>query len=496
MKKKLLTFVLIFLCAVVCFSGCGLGSFIDVGNNGSSPTKPVDPDDPVVDPDNPDNPDNPEEPGISEDDYTVTVYYNNKIFSPDNLEIYVVWRNSYEVKRVLLGGNGKANAGELDGTYNVYLEGLPDKYVYDPNVNVASVEERKLTILLTDVRSPEEGDGSGLYRSQGCYLVRYDGFYRANVKREGQLVYYEYSPTEEGAYEIESFVNLYADEVCPSVLLYVGTVGWKKIDTTQNVQWNSLKGGFTKNFKIVFNVDKQFVGNCLTFAVGASCKSIDSYPAYVDFKITYKGEYVDPNSDIREVPVGDAFNFLTPPVADGPFVWADLGTKKFNSENYKLNPNTGVYHRYSEELYGTNPYGFGRGYGPMLCCAIKTTIPCYKVAGFTTLYAADYVMPPGAYRATNYLKLYNSWIEEEQKFAVLDYTSFIKDYYATKCNSAGYCYVTPELQDFLQRFAASWSLWTDNDAEYMAAGTPETNGYTTDKDGYYLFACGYYAGQQ
>ena len=114
---------------------------------------------------------------------------------------------------------------------------------------MASVEERKLTILLTDVRTPEEGDGSGLYRSQGCYLVRYDGFYRANVKREGQMVYYEYSPTEEGAYEIESFVNLYADEVCPSVVLYIGTVGWKKIDTTQDVQWNSLKGGFTKTLK-------------------------------------------------------------------------------------------------------------------------------------------------------------------------------------------------------------------------------------------------------
>ena len=150
MKKKFLTLLIAALCTVTLFSGCGLGSFVTNG-------KPKDPP-PVTDPDNPNNPDNPDNPNkpdvpeIPSTHYTVSVYYNNKLFNPGETEINVVWRNDNEVKKVLLGADGKADAGELDGDFGVYLEGLPSKYTYNPSAYTATSEERKVTILLGSIR--------------------------------------------------------------------------------------------------------------------------------------------------------------------------------------------------------------------------------------------------------------------------------------------------------------------------------------------------------
>ena len=79
-----------------------------------------------------------------------------------------------------------------------------------------------------------------------------------------------------------------------------------------------------------------------------------------------------------------------------------------------------------------------------------------------------------------YLKLYNIWIEAEQKFAVYDYTEFIRTDYNRVCNSDGMCYVTEELRQFLQKFAENHSLWTDGIAP--DSGTPEGKGYTANQD--------------
>ena len=75
MKKKILSLMLVFACAVSCFAGCGLGSYIDNNGGNNKPTVPTDPDNPV-------KPDEPVDPSVPETHYTVSVFYNNKLFDP------------------------------------------------------------------------------------------------------------------------------------------------------------------------------------------------------------------------------------------------------------------------------------------------------------------------------------------------------------------------------------------------------------------------------
>ena len=57
----------------------------------------------------------------------------------------------------------------------------------------------------------------------GCYVVRYDGNYRAQISYEGEYLYYQYTPTAAGFYSVESCVSVYADEINPLLRTYSGS---------------------------------------------------------------------------------------------------------------------------------------------------------------------------------------------------------------------------------------------------------------------------------
>ncbi|MDE5722071.1 MAG: hypothetical protein K2I30_04965 [Clostridia bacterium] len=478
MKKKFLTLIIAFLCALICLSGCGLGSYIENNNKTDTPNK--------TDPENP--PDDPNDPGGDKppaDDkrYVVTVYLGTQVYKPADEEIYVVWRNNFSVERVLLGENGTADAGELDGDYYIYLEGLSDRYTYNPSAYMATSEERKVSLLLTTVRSPESGDGKGMYSSEGCYQIKYDGTYRSAVTGSSSVLYYEYKPEAAGYYSVTSWVNAFENEINPYIQLYNGTIGSKWFDRQLDGGGFSVDGGYTKNFRYEYRIDRNEVGHAFTFAIGAESKSGD-YPVHVDFAITYEGEYVSSNSDVRVIRAQEARIKASEKGADEVFTYADLGTKNFDANNFKLNDNTGFYHYYSETLYGGDPFGYGENFGPILCCALTAPLPSYTI---TTLYNAN---AAGLGGGSNYLRMYNVWIEEEQKFAVFDYTAFVREDYYRVCNSEGMCYVTEELKDFLQTYAERQSLYTDGVG--AGDGTPEALGYTANQNALWLFACGVY----
>lgn len=478
MRKKLLTLMIAALCTVTLFSGCGLGSFVTNGKPKPPPS--------INEPDNPDNPDNPDKPEEPDNNhYTVSVYLNNKLFEPGDRDINVVWRNDSNVKRVPLGANGKADAGELDGDYGVYLEGLPSNYTYNPSAYKATDESRKVMILLTTIRKPESGDGKGLYLSEGCYVLKYDGTYRANISYDGEKVYYEYTPTMSGYYIVTSWVNAYEDEINPVLITYSGSHAYKYNPQTLDGGGFALSGGFTKNFRYECKVDKSEVGNSFTIAVTADCKNTD-YPVYIDFAITYEGEYESDYSDVRVIRAKEAKIKAAEKQANETFVYADLGTKVFDMANYAYCEDTGFYHRYDEQLYADDPYEYGAGFGPILCCVIRKKMPCYSV---TSLYEANEVGLPDV--CFNYLQLAKCWVEEENKYATFDYTLFIRTDYNGKTNTDGVCYVTQELKEFLQMFASKHSLYTDSAG--TAEGTPEDMGYFAKQDALWLFACGYYS---
>ena len=474
MKNKFLAVLLICLFVVLCCSSCSMGNFYDKDNR--KPTGPDNPnDDPVIGPDDPSNP--------TADHYTAAVYLDNKPFIPDeDVNITVVWRSKNDVVRVPLDSQGKADAGKLDGNYSVYLVGLPQDYTYNPNAYVATSDERKVDILLRTITSPERGDGGNMYVNDGCYSVRDDGTYRANVSAADKTLFYEYMPRSAGVYSIESWVNVFDDAVNPQFHLYGGSTGNKWFIRTLDGGGAENDGGFCKNFRYEFAVSNSEVGSVCTFAVGGESKT-GEYPLYVDFAITYLGPYSNEYSDVRPQAATQARGKTPEKKAGEEFVYADMGTKLYDASKFKISPNTGRYHVYDAEKYAGNPYGYGRGYGPMLLCDITGILPSYSV---TTLYDAISVGPNNS----NYLMLYNVWIEAEQKFAIYDYTNFIRVDYFGVCNSEGKCYVTEELRTFLQKFAENHSLYTDGVGAGM--GTPEEAGYSANQDALWLFACGFY----
>lgn len=470
MRKKLIGLIALFTCVATCISGCGLGSYLENGNKNSDENQTVTPpegDDPVTDGGN----------------YKLSVYVGTERFLPKDLEITAVWRNDKNVYRVPLSQNGTADAGKLDGDYAVYLEGLPEEYAYDGNGCFATAEERSVTISLGSFNSAVSGTGDGLYVNNGCYLVKYEGFYRANVQNEWARVYYEYTPESPGYYSVESTVSVYSDDVNPIIDVYNGTTGFKMFNRTIDGGGYTLDGGYTKNFRYEVRVSKAETGNSFTFAVGAQSKN-KNYPAVVDFRIKYEGEYVSGNSDVRVQRATQNKVKAADPARGKTFVFADEGTKTFDMRKYKYNPSTNWYHRYDETLY--DDIGYGKGYGPVLCCAINKDIPSYPL---TRLINAHEVGKEAG-MSFNFLKLYNIWLEDEQKFAVFDYTDFIREDYNRVCNRDGVCYVTPELKEFLQAFAQNHSLYTDGVG--APQGTPEEGGYAANQDALWLFACGYY----
>lgn len=481
MKKRFITLFICLLCTVFVFSGCGLGSYItnnkDKGNGG------------ILNPGGPNGSGGPENPGkpAESNDYTATVYYNNKVFDPGDYEITVVWRNSLSIVKEPLGADGKANAGVLDGDYNVYLEGLPDIYSYNPGGTMATDDQKNVAILITDIRKPVSGTGTGMYN---CFVVNHDGTYRAEVKKEGQYVFYQYAPMSEGWYKIESWVNAYDDEVDPYIQRYGGTFANKWPEELITAGGFQLAGGFTKNFRYDVQIAKQYVGNTFTFAVTAASK-FNEFPVKVDFAITYMGEYRDSYYDVRTVRAKEATVQAAEPEPGETFKFADMGTYTFDMANYKFNDETGLYHRYDTVLYADNSYGYGVGYGPVLYCNIKNAIPSYT--RINSLYTAHAVSTP--YGTDNFLLFYNVWLEDEQKHVTLDYKEFIRQDYGNVCNSQGYCYVTTELKEFLQDFAMQRELWTDGVDEPLPGEyfTPEHRGYFAKQDALWLFACGFYS---
>ncbi len=475
MKRRIIALLLIFVCAAFCLVGCNNGKYIENsgGPNGTSQL--------------PIKPDQPEKPGDDEggktNNYTATVYYNNAVFNPQDLEIYVVWVNDSQVKRVPLGEDGKADAGELDGQFGVYLEGLPTRYSYNPSGYFATSDSPNVSILLTDIRSPERGDGRGLFISQGCYEVIYDGTYRVVLDNAKQVFYYEYTTTNAGVYSVESWVNAYDNEINPYVVQYTGSSQYKNYSQRLEGGGFSLTGGYTKNFRFLYHVDKSEVGASFTFAVGAESRS-SSYPVTVDFHIKYEGTYSAGYSDVREKRATQATTRAEEKQTGQTFVYADLGTKVFDMSNFRYNEKTGFYHRYDAETYADDPFDYGAGYGPILCCMLKKKVPCYST---TTIYNANSVGPFGA----NYLRIYNCWVEEEKKYVVYDYVKFVREDYANVCNRDGACYVTEELKQLLQQFAINHSLYTDGVS--AVTGSPEYKGYSANQDALWLFACGFYS---
>lgn len=486
MKKRIMTALTCLLLVVVLCTGCGLGSFQDHpgavdGTGAASLTT----EDGSFDQTSPDmepvgsssgGEDTTEPPAGGGQPYTVSLLYQNQPFDPGDHIVEVVWHGENSDTVAAVDGNGQASAGVLDGDFDVYLSGLPEAYSYNPNIYRATGDDRHVDIILTSVTQPVRGSGDGLYQSQGCYVLNYQGTYRVTCKA-GQFKYFEYQPTVAGRYTVETWVNVYDDEINPVMEIYNGNVAFKQWSETRDTGGVALSGGFTKNVK--YEIAMENVGPCYTFGISAYAKSELADDAYitVDFSITYDGPCESGSKYTEVIDAVEANVISKTKDTDETFHYADMGTKLFDGRCYRYDGDSALWRVYDEERYADND-----GWGPYLCVILDGSIPGYSI---TSLYEANHVQ--GSWN--NYLTL-RAWDEERQSYVTHDYENFIRVSYKAKCNSNGVCYVTNEMKEFLQLYAKNYNLWTDGVSP--GEGTPEEYGYSATEEDMWLFACGFY----
>ncbi len=386
MKLKVIGFLLV-ICTVLSLTACGERIVPSVD--------PLDTD--AVDSSNdtsllPGDTDEDAEPFI----ITVTVGsapYLPNITDDESSALKVRLSNGKSFHTLAVETDGTATFHGLDGDYVVTLLNVPDDYTYNPNVYIATNQNRHVSVELIPLTGTY-GTGADMYTGIN---VSKTGVYRANIKSKGQVVYYRFTPRQAGRYCFESWVDISADMYNPKAELYTGTfAAWFYQDTLND---GGSSGSYTKNFKHIIEVTEEVLGN--SYLIGVLVEGKDAvYPTFVDFQISYLGtadeeealestlicpqfipssmSYLGQRDDtaflawreeLHEVLRADGAKFGTSTYTDCAI---RIGGKRvFDQSYYKLykieDGGDGFYHVYDLEKYAAN-----NGWGPILYAEITT----------------------------------------------------------------------------------------------------------------------------
>ena len=444
--KRILVLSLILL-IVLSFVGCGTYK------------PPIITDNPYEDEEGKNPPGGGTKPGDPQDEelvYTVTLYSEGKRFSP-NVIFYAQWTSEDKTEIISAPFNalGVAETKGLDGEYRVTLSGLPDDYTYDPNGIFVDNENRDVNIeLLTIIETKNKGTD---YYSD-CIEVEKLGTYRHQFSAKGEKVWYRYYPKAQGKYVIESWADVYENEINPVMIHYAGTTQYINLDYPAGTYDDGgTSSTYTKNFKFELELSTGMVGNVWAFQLYVDCKG--EYPVDVDFTIKLIGDYS--GTDEQYDPVLPNGPFLkTTPAGTWKYNYRD-NNRVLDSSRFKLKDD-GFYYLYDEELYADT-----EGWGPMLFA--KLNKDCEVMSDSESGDSGGFTNP--------LVRL---------KFNGKDYSNFM-DAYVEYCNGDGAHPVTQELREFLQAYATSQSIFCDGE------GLAEIyyNLSATEED-MWLFACGYY----
>ncbi len=466
--------------------------------------------------------------------FTVELEYNGTPFIPADYENTVTraqWSDGYTFYTSEIDREGRAEVKGLDGDFAVTLLNLPEGYTYNPNQTLATNDQRNVKIQIYKIIDTGKKTGSNMY--QNIIEITRPGVYRATIKKAGQVVYYQFAPTASGTYSVESWVDVNYNNVNPILHIHEGSAAWKN-PTPIIVDGGS--SGFTSNFKYQVYVDDSNLsasGGGVVYAYGIKADITDGdYPVYVDFCLTYEGEYDSTGipSDIIVPTELDKVTGYKPGHEYGDdyvFVGAEKnigGQNIFEDDFYKLNPDTGFYHVYDAEAYPET-----NGFGPILYAHI-TSPTSFTDAPFNFIEAAG----NKALTVENGTQNYKLFIEGYYPLTVdpletnpqattgpylcnrncpcrtsgvcdggcpLTCTRCLDECrkvpaeaigcvgYAGVANTDGLCPVTEELKDFLQKFAVSQRYFMDGNGWAELKSDPP---YHAGEDDQWLFACGYY----
>lgn len=310
------------------------------------------------------------------DDFTVTVKINGQSYSP-RMDIDVYWKDDSSVHVAPLNEQGVARIDGLDGDYRVTLSRVPNEYTYNPNENIATNDNRNIELNLYPL-NVLVGGGTGEYN---CYKFSSTGVYSAVIENPDDAIFFEYAPSSEGVYTIESWIDVTADSVNPYIDVWGGTsVGLKWKDRT--VYDGGPVGSYTINFVYSVQIVSEQISSAgqvvYTFAVKAESK-FNQYPITVTFAVKR-------NNEIEPTPLNPSVNYG---MAIPKFDFSDFDVSdheygdgyKIKYPEYSLNGNPyvkvfdqslvklwkksdggdGFYHIYDKEKYADTD-----GYGPVL----------------------------------------------------------------------------------------------------------------------------------
>ena len=295
------------------------------------------------------------------DDFTVTLTADGEPYSP-RMEMLAYWTDGYSVFAAKFGKDGIARVDGLDGDYRVTLSAVPNEYTYDPNSNIATNDERDITVELHTL-NVLTGTGTSSYSG---HSISKTGVYSATLKSADEGIFFMYSPTENGIYTIESWADTTADNVNPYIDIYSGTFAWNIYQRT--IDDGGSVGSYTTNFKHDVRLTQDQVGNNFIFAVKADSRT-GKYPITVTFAIKRDGGFEYPKDDTAAkgglaVPEDDLrdFNKADHEYGDGYAIanpeYLLEGTSNvyvFDESRFKLwekdDGGDGFYHVYNVEKY-------------------------------------------------------------------------------------------------------------------------------------------------
>ncbi len=497
---------------------------------------------------------------VDENPFTVTLTYMGQVYIPTvENPISVLWNDGYSVYEAQLGPDGVARIGGLDGDYKVTVTNIPEGFTYNPNIYVADNNSRHVEIKLHKII---ETTGRGL-DEWNCIRIKNTGLYCIKVNNAEQMTYFEYTPSKNGVYTVESWMDVTANEVNPIAYYHGANPMYKPLISTHDT--GGYEGSYTKNFKLDVqiaeeNISKNDAGSvAFTFGISATQKS-GKYPIYVYISITRDGDYdydhveseiMVPKVDLQALAnklsgkdengqqIPGAPNLFEP---YGSFHWAETSVKGgglvFDADNYKLNPATGVYHKYDPVRYAAN-----NGFGPVLFAKISKPTRFLSGQGGVLIAISD-IEDAGNKALTvdngehNYKMFIEGWAHLNSTGMYYDPVNGKPPYfcnfdcpcrqsntctsvelgfengtcdiscekcsplcrklpkeaigamgYEQACNSDGAFPVTEELKEFLQRLSISQLYFMDGQG--WVETHPDWKIFATEDD-QWLWACGYY----
>ena len=335
---------------------------------------------------------------FSEEAFTVSLRYRGMEYVPEN-ETIVYWtkadgKGAYASCPIYKNGIAGIEAGVdgvekgLDGDYRVTISYVPEGMAYNPNGYLATNDNRHIVIDLYDIQKTT-GRGTDEYH---CISLSKPAVYQVKLNSATHKVFFEFRPSEEGKYTVESWMDTTAEQYNPYCHTYTGTFAAKYPGPI--VDGGGAEGVYTKNFLDKIEVSEDMIGNVLTFAVSVDSKT-GQYPATVTFAVQLNGGFPSNNKGDADMYVmqeedstyRNGNKYYDP--SEYELVGAEVeidgreGAYMFDETMYQLwkkeDGGDNLYH-----LYNPLAYPETNGYGPILYAYI-TAPHRFVDAPFTTI---------------------------------------------------------------------------------------------------------------